>query len=641
MTAMDERNIYLEDIPLDEARARLSAALEAAGKAAPLPGERVSLDDALGRVTAEPVWALISSPHYHAAAMDGYAVRAADTLGATETRPVALTVPEQAHPVNTGAPLPDSCNAVVMIEQTQALGDDRIEIRAPVAPWQHVRMMGEDMVATELILPANHVLRPHDLGAIAGCGHSSVVVRRRPRVAILPTGSELVGPDSAPRPGDVIEYNSIVLGAQVRAAGGEFTRWTALPDDQDAIRAAIVEAAADHDLVLVLSGSSAGSRDFTAGALRQAGTLLVHGVAVRPGHPVIMGMVTDVPVIGVPGYPVSAALTGEIFIRPLLHQWAGQSAPRQERIRAVLTRKVASPTGDDDFVRVTVGQVGERTIVTPLARGAGVITSLVRADGLLHIPRFSEGLNAGSEVEVLLYRTLDEIARTVVVVGSHDPMLDLLGQYLAVRFPGYRLSSANVGSLGGLVAQKRGEAHLSGTHLLDPETGEYNVSYIRRTLGDQPVRVVTFVHREQGLMIAAGNPLGLQSLDDLPRARYVNRQRGAGTRVLLDYELGQRGIDPGQIEGYDREEYTHLAVAAAVAAGSADCGMGIRNAALALGLEFIPVAHERYDLVFPEAYSDLPMIQHVLALLADDEFRAAVAAQAGYDVREMGQPVAV
>lgn len=641
MTAMDERNIYLEDIPMGEARARLSAALEASGKAGPLPGERVALDDALGRVTAEPVWALISSPHYHAAAMDGYAVRAADTLGATETRPVALSVPAQAHPVNTGAPLPEGCNAVIMVEQTQPTGDDRIEIRAPVAPWQHVRMMGEDMVATELILPANHVLRPHDLGAVAGCGHSSVVVRRRPRVAVLPTGSELVAPDSAPRPGDVIEYNSIVLGAQVRAAGGEFTRWAPLPDNRDAIQAAIVEAAADHDLVLVLSGSSAGSRDFTASALRRAGTLLVHGVAVRPGHPVIMGMVSDVPVIGVPGYPVSAALTGEIFIRPLLHQWAGQSPPRQERARAVLTRKVVSPTGDDDFVRVTVGQVGERLIVTPLARGAGVITSLVRADGLLHIPRFSEGLNAGSEVEVLLYRSLDEIARTVVAVGSHDPMLDLLGQYLAVRFPGYRLSSANVGSLGGLVAQKRGEAHLSGTHLLDPETGEYNVAYIRRTLGDLPVRVVTFAHREQGLIIAPGNPLGLQSLDDLPRGRYVNRQRGAGTRVLLDYELGQRGIDPGQVEGYEREEYTHLAVAAAVASGSADCGMGIRNAALALGLEFIPVAHERYDLVIPEAVVDLPMIQHVLALLGDDEFRAAVAAQPGYDVREMGQAVRV
>ncbi len=637
----DNRTFYLEDIPLADAQARLWDALAEAGKDAPLPGEIVDLDAALGRVTAEPVWAKISSPHYHAAAMDGYAVNAADTLGATETRPIRISVPDQAWPINTGGPFPEQYNAVIMIEHTQPIGNNKIEIRAPVAPWQHVRMMGEDMVVTELVLPTNHVIRPVDLGAIAGCGHASVSVRRRPRVAILPTGSELTPPSANPEPGAVIEYNSIVLGAQIRAAGGEFTRWDALPDDVDAIRAALVEAATDHDLVLILSGSSAGSRDFTAHAVLQTGSLLVHGVAVRPGHPVIMGIVQNVPVIGVPGYPVSAALTGEIFIRPLIYRWLGQTPPVPDTIRGTLTRKIVSPTGDDDFVRVTVGKVGERTLVTPLKRGAGVITSLVRADGLLHIPRFSEGIDIGREVEVLLYRSAEAIAQTVVAVGSHDPMLDLLGQYLATRFPGYRLASANVGSLGGLVAQKRGEAHLSGTHLLDPVTGTYNVPYIQRTLGNLPVKVVTFTHREQGLIVAPGNPLGIESLGDLPRLRYVNRQRGAGTRVLLDFELEQRGIDPAKVNGYDREEYTHLAVAAAVASGSADGGLGIRSAALALNLDFIPVTHERYDLVIPVIYLDLPMIQHVLALLEDDEFRAAVGAQPGYDVAAMGQIVPI
>jgi putative molybdopterin biosynthesis protein len=636
---MDERNIYLEDIPLDEAQAQLQAALELGGKSEPLPGEFVSLDEAVGRVTAEPIWAKISSPHYHAAAMDGYAVRAADTMGATETRPVRLDIPAQAVPVNTGAPLPAETNAVIMIEQTQPVGDDSIEIRAPVAPWSHVRMMGEDMVATELVLPANHSLRPHDLGAIAGCGHTGVMVRRRPRVALLPTGSELVPPGEAPQPGQVIEYNSIVLGAQIRESGGEFTRWNPLPDETQAIQNAIIEATRDHDLVLVLSGSSAGSKDFAAQAVKNGGRLLVHGVAVRPGHPVIIGVVNNVPVIGVPGYPVSAALTGEIFIRPVLRQWAGLPPAQYGHVKATLTRKITSPTGDDDFVRVTVGQVGDRMLVTPLARGAGVITSLVRADGLLHVPRFSEGLDAGTEVDVRLYRSPEDIARTAVVVGSHDPMLDLLGQFLAVRFPGYQLASANVGSLGGLVALRRGEAHLSGTHLLDADTGEYNISYIHRTLGDLPVRVVTFAHREQGLIVAAGNPLKIQSVDDLVRTRYANRQRGAGTRVLLDYELSRHGMSPDQIDGYDREEYTHLAVAAAVASGSADCGMGIRNAAISLGLDFVPMGYERYDLVVPAAYVDLPMIRHVLSLLDDDEFRAAVAAQPGYDSSAMGQPV--
>lgn len=638
-TQDDQRNIYLEDIPLDEAQARWWEAITSTGKGEALPGELVPLDEALGRITAEPVWAKISSPHYHAAAMDGYAVRAADTLGATETRPVRLGVPAQALPVNTGAPFDAPYNAVIMIEHTQPVGDDAIEIRAPVAPWQHVRMMGEDMVATELVLPANHSLRPADLGAVAGCGHTSVKVRRRPRVAILPTGSELTPPNADPPPGAVIEYNSIVLGAQVHETGGTFTRWDTLPDDVDAIQAALVAATTDHDLVLVLSGSSAGSRDFTAHAVSQTGTLLVHGIAVRPGHPVIMGVVNQVPVIGVPGYPVSAALTGEIFMRPVLYHWLGQTPPPQPIIRATLTRKLVSPVGDDDFVRVTVGQVGDRTLVTPLQRGAGVITSLVRADGLLHVPRFSEGMDISSEVDVRLYRPVDVIKQTVVAVGSHDPMLDLLAQFLAARFPGYRLVSTNAGSLGGLVAQKRREAHISGTHLLDPATGTYNVPYIKRTLDDLPIRVVTFTHRDQGLIVALGNPLAIESLDDLPRLRYVNRQRGAGTRVLLDYELEQRGIDPATINGYDREEYTHLAVAAAVASGSADCGLGIRNAALALNLDFIPVTLERYDLVLPESYIDLPMIQHVLALLNDEEFRAAVAAQPGYDVAAMGQIV--
>ncbi|MBN1430940.1 MAG: molybdopterin biosynthesis protein [Anaerolineae bacterium] len=637
----DNRNIYLEDIPLDEAQTRLLSALESCDKWQSLPGERVSLDGALGRVTAEPIWANVSSPHYHAAAMDGYAVRASDTLHATETHPVSLAVPGQAIPVNTGTPLPNETNAVIMIENTQLIGKDQIEIRTAVAPWQHVRLVGEDMVMTELVLPANHRLRPVDLGAIAGCGHTDVLVRRRPRVAVLPTGSELVSPNESLQPGQVIEYNSIVLGAQIRENGGEFTRWPALPDEPEAIRSAILEASASHDLVLVLSGSSAGSRDFTARAVREAGSLLVHGVAVRPGHPVIIGLVNAVPVIGVPGYPVSAALTGEIFVQPMLYRWLGLPAPRREQIKATLTRKLTSPGGDDDFVRVAVGQVGDRMLATPLTRGAGVITSLARADGLLHIPRFSEGLNAGSEVDVQIYRSRDEIAQTVVAVGSHDPMLDLLSQFLAVRYPGYRLSSANVGSLGGLMAQKRGEAHLSGTHLLDPETGEYNTSYIHRILGHTPVRVVTFVHREQGLIVMPGNPLRITSLDDLERASYINRQRGAGTRVLLDYELGKRGIDPSRVTGYDREEYTHMAVAAAVASGSADCGMGIHSAATALGLVFIPVAHERYDLVIPAQSFDLPMIRHILSLLNDAEFRAAVAAQPGYDVSAMGQEVSL
>ncbi len=669
-----KRNIYLEDIPLEEAWAAFTAALDEAGLARPLPAETVPIAEAAGRVTAEPVWARLSAPHYHASAMDGYALRARDTEGATETRPLHLTLvdagvaePRQRRPaqaVNTGQPLPHWANAVVMIEHTQQVEDEQgapaIEIRSSVPPWHHVRPMGEDMVATELVLPANHRLRPVDLGALAGSGHASVPVYRRPRVAVIPTGSELVAidrlADQAIAVGQIIEYNSLVLSAQAEGWGATATRWPIVPDEFQAIQQAVAEAAADYDLILVNAGSSAGSEDYTAHVVRSLGRLLVHGVAVRPGHPVILGLIdltsaslqatattekngpTMVPVIGVPGYPVSAALTGELFVEPLLALWAGQPAHQPPTIDATVTRKIVSHTGDDDLVRVAVGKVGERVMATPVSRGAGVITSLVRADGLIRIPRFSEGVDAGARVSVQLYRTPAEIERTIVAIGSHDLTLDLLAQFLAGQAEGLRLTSANVGSLGGLVALRRGEAHLAGSHLLDPETGEYNNSYVRRYLPDQEIVLLTLVGREQGWIVSPGNPKNLVGWADVvnPDLRMVNRQRGAGTRVLLDYQLGLMGVDAGDVRGYEREEYTHLAVAAAVASGTADAGLGIRAAARALQLDFVPLAQERYDLVIPRQHYESDLMQPLLALLHDEAFRSSVAQMPGYDVSIMG-----
>jgi len=661
---MRKRSVYLHDIPMDEARAAFRAALEEAGLWGPFPGEDVPLSEAAGRVTAEPVWAAVSAPHYHASAMDGYAVRSRDTQGASETQPVTLQTVEDdadlernarpAKPVNTGHAMPSWANAVIMIEHVQPAGNGELVIRAPAAPWQHVRQMGEDMVATELVLPANHTLRPVDVGAVAGSGHASIRVRRRPRVAIIPTGSELVSAERAARGeierGQIIEYNSLVLGAQVEEWGAEAVRWHIVPDDYDSLKAAVAEAAAGHDLVLVNAGSSAGTEDYTVHIVNELGEVLVHGIAVRPGHPVIFGMLRvpsaeggerAVPVIGVPGYPVSAALTGEIFVEPLVKRWLGQPPAEPPVLAATISRKVVSPPGDDDYVRVTVGQVGERVIATPLSRGAGVISSLVRADGIVRIPRFSEGLDAGADVTVHLYRSPAEIARTIVAIGSHDITLDLLAQYLAERAPGMRLSSANVGSLGGLVALRRGEAHLGGSHLLDPDTGDYNWRYLDQYLPGRDVVLVTLVRREQGLIVPEGNPQNIAGIDDLTRedVTIVNRQRGAGTRLLLDYELAQRGIDAAQVQGYGREEYTHLAVAAAVASGTASTGLGVRAAARALRLGFVTVGWERYDLVIPREHYESELLQPLLGLLHDEAFRAAVAALPGYDVGPMGEVV--
>jgi putative molybdopterin biosynthesis protein len=679
-----KRNIYLEDIPLDEAWAAFVAALAEANLWRPLPAEIIPVAEANGRVTAQAVWAKISAPHYHASAMDGYALRAADTESATETAPVRFRllktgedeglVERPAQAVNTGHPLPAWANTVVMIEHTQpvTLADGRpgIELRASLPPWHHVRPLGEDMVATELVLPANHKLRPVDLGALAGSGHATVSVYRRPRVAVIPTGSELVAAETAaqpPRPGQIIEYNSIVLAAQVESWGGRATRWPIVPDNFAAIQAAVRQAMSTHDLILLNAGSSAGSEDYTAHVVQSLGRLLVHGVAVRPGHPVVLGighqgsesdqrpaaspqpspphpltpspLHPPVPIIGVPGYPVSAALTGEIFVEPLLARWQGQPPYQPPVMQAILTRKVTSSTGDDDYVRVAVGKVGDKVMATPISRGAGVITSLVRADGIVRIPRFQEGVEAGRPVTVHLYRSPADIERAILVIGSHDLTLDLLAQFLAERRQGLRLASANVGSLGGLIALRRGEAHLAGSHLLDPAAGDYNASYVRRYLPDQEVFLVTLVGREQGWIVPPGNPKKLSGWADVvqPDIRLVNRQRGAGTRVLLEYELSRLGLDPTQVRGYEREEYTHLAVAAAVASGVADTGLGIRAAARALNLGFVPLGHERYDLIIPKVHYESELLRPLLDLLHDDTFRTAVAALPGYDITPMGQ----
>jgi putative molybdopterin biosynthesis protein len=539
-----------------------------------------------------------------------------------------------------------------------------------VTPWSHVRALGEDIVATQLVLAAGQVLRPVDLGAIAAAGHAEVKVARRPRVAILPTGTELVPIGSPLEPGDILEYNSLVQAAQVNAWGGEAVRFPITPDSFEAIVARVQEAARDCDLILLNAGSSAGAEDFSAKVVEKLGTLLVHGVAVRPGHPVILGLIrgdgshavppgmgarlAQIPIIGVPGYPVSAALTAEIFVEPLIAKWLGRRPTELPTESATLTRKVASPGGDDDYLRVAVGRVGDKVLAAPLARGAGIITSLVRADGLVVLPRGVQGAEAGEQVRVHLYRSKAEIERTIFCIGSHDMTLDLLAQFLAEH--DRRLASANVGSLGGLVALKRGESHLAGSHLLDPETGEYNLSYIRQYLSGVPVRVYGFVGREQGLIVRKGNPKGIKGLGDLTRpeacpakspkgepsrrVRYVNRQRGAGTRLLFDYHLDRSGIAASSIQGYSQEEYTHLGVAAAVASGRADCGLGIPAAAQSLDLDFVPLFQETYQLVIPKVYAESELLAPLFSVINNKDFHDAVAAMPGYNIGEMGKLVA-
>jgi len=666
--------IYLHDIPLPKAIEHLRAALDRIGRWALLGIEEIPLDeDGLGRILADPIWAKISSPHYHSSAMDGFAVRSTDTAGAMQTHPKTLIYGSHVEYVDTGDPLPAWANSVIMIEKVEPLDElgqpstdsrkpDAIRIREAVPPWFNVRLMGEDMVATQLVLPAGHRLRPVDLGAIAGCGHKIIKVARKPKIIIIPTGTELkpIGEDVGP--GDIIEYNSMVLAAQIISWGGDAFRWPIVQDNFEEIRSKVKEAAGSADLILLNAGSSAGSEDFSAKVVESLGSLLVHGVAIRPGHPVIIGMIEicnhldrgskeagdglgllaeenilpHVPIIGVPGYPVSAALTGEIFVEPLIAKWLGRQPAEPIEIKATLTRKMTSPSGDDDYTRMVVGKVGEDVLAAPLSRGAGSISSLVRADGIVIVPRGSQGLSAGEEVSVRLYRSPGEIERTIFAIGSHDISLDVLAQFLSIQ--NRRLASTNVGSLGGLISLGRGESHVAGSHLLDPESGEYNLSYIQQYLPDISVRVVSLVRRDQGLMVQLTNPKGIRSLEDLIRddIQFINRQRGSGTRVLLDYEIGKLGFEPERIHGYDQEEFTHLGVAAAVASGRCDCGLGIAAAADGLGLGFIPLFQERYDLVIPTEFSESGLMEPFFHVLEDKKFKKVVEGMPGYDTSVMG-----
>jgi molybdopterin molybdotransferase/putative molybdopterin biosynthesis protein len=631
---------FIHDVPAAEARAAWRAACAAAGCPERVEALRLGLHEALGRVTAAPVWATRSSPSFDASAMDGIALRAADTVGASESTPVLLD-PGAYAVVDTGDPLPADFDAVVMREHVHHDDAGRAEVRGAAAPYQHVRSIGEDVSAGELLLPEGHRLRAVDVAAAAAAGAVDVLVRRRPVVAVVPTGDEIRPVGTDPAPGVILDTNSIMLAGQAEAAGCEAYRTDIVPDDPERIAAAVRDAAARADLVIVVAGSSAGRDDHTAAVVERLGTLAVHGVAVRPGHPVVMGTVGTTPVLGAPGYPVSAALTFDIFAAPLLAALEGAAPAEHPRARARIARKLASSMGMDDWVRVRLGRVGGDLVATPLPRGAGVLTSLVRADGLLVVPAGLEGHHAGAEVDVMLLRGVGEIDRTIVAIGSHDLVLDLAASEMRAADPGVTLASSNAGSLGGLVALRDGLCHIAGSHLLDPASGEYTLPYVERVLGDAGVAIVRLVHREQGLIVASGNPRRIGGIDDLAQEglRYVNRQRGAGTRVLLDHELRRRGIAPDTITGYAREEHTHLAVAAAVAAGRADAGLGVLAAARAFGLDFVPVTREPYDLVLRTETLDDPVTAALWALLEDPGFRAAVEDLGGYDTREMGRRI--
>ncbi len=630
------KQLFLTNVTVEEAWKRWLAVLP---EGLSLPDERIAVLDALGRVLAKPVMAAQSVPHYLAAAMDGIAVRSGETETADLQCPLRLARDQAFVWIDTGDPLPAGFDAVIMIEEVQPLPDGSVEIVQPAVAWQHVRGIGEDVVQSDLLLPRYQRLEPPDLAALAAAGCSQVDVIRVPRVMVIPTGDELVAAGDSPTTGQIVESNSLLLGGMLREWGVEPLVHAIVPDERTLLSAALLESAEQADILILNAGSSHGRDDYAVELIRALGEVAVHGVAIRPGKPVILGRIQDKPVVGVPGYPVSAALVMDLFVRPLIDRLLHQQAQAERLLDCRLTRRVVSAIGNREFVRVQVGQVGDSWVATPLGRGAGALTSLVKSDGFLVIPEQSEGFTEGDRVQVRLRRSERELTEKVVCIGSHDIALDLLSDAVRQRWSEFRLASAHVGSLAGLMALRRGEAHLAGTHLFDPTSSDYNVPYLERLFPSGGVTLVNLVLRQQGLICRPDLAAKLQSLADVVRQRlmFVNRQRGAGTRMLTDHLLQSAGLEPTDLLGYEREETSHLNVAAAVAGGAADAGMGILAAAKAFGLAFVPLVLERYDLAILSQHLQHPGIRQLLMGMQSPDFQQQVEALGGYAHTLTGQ----
>ena len=609
---------YLKLITLEEVRSLIRTSFPHTISSTSIP-----LEEATGRITAKPIFAKYSVPEVHLSAMDGIAVRSIDTHTASEQHPLVLGGVRR---VNTGNVVQAPYDAVIMIEDVSIDGD-RFTIRKAAAPWQHVRPAGEDIAESEMVLPSMHHIRPHEIGALAAYGITTIDVVSL-RVGLIPTGSELVFHGAYPAPGQVVESNTVMAAAWLETLGITCTRYPITTDEPDRIRQVIERGVEENDLVIVSAGSSAGTHDFTAEIIREMGVLLAHGVAIKPGKPVIIGKVEGTPVIGMPGYPLSALTVIREIIIPLLANY-GITAPAKETLNARLTASLHSEVGTDEFVLLSVGKIGGQYVATPQSRGAGVQMSAVRANAYLIVPRNLEGYEAGSEAPVTLMVTRAQADSALLITGSHDPSIDYLADMLQRR--GIEVHSTHAGSMGGLMALMKGDCHAAPMHLLC-DSGDYNTWYLEKYLPGEDLVILTVAGREQGIVSKDG--IGL---DDLKGRQFINRQKGSGTRILLDYELNKRGIDPASIPGYDREVTTHIAVGLAVKTGEADAGMCVYSAAKTLGLKFVPVGNERYEIITRKEHLSDPRVAALFETVSSPEFTGTLDRLGGYDTSETGQ----
>ena len=618
---------YLNNTPLEKAREEYLVHLKNRGFE--YKTENVSSFEASGRVLSKAVYAKICSPHYNASAMDGIAVKADTTYGASESNHIILNS-EQYTVVDTGDPLPECTDAVIMVEDITEIGDGKVSIISAVHPWQNVRQVGEDICMGDMIAPSFAKITPSLCGAFLAGGVLETQCIKKPVFGIIPTGDEIVSPKENPEKGEIIEFNSTIFSSMLSQWNAENKIYPIIKDKKDLLKEVISKAAEECDAVLVLAGSSAGRDDYTSAIITELGEVVFHGLAIKPGKPAVLGNIGNVPVVGLPGYPVSAIVVMEEIVKGIVEQYYKKAQATHQYVKAILGKRVVSSLKYQEFVRETLGKSGDSLIAVPLSRGAGVITSFTKADGILTVPQDCEGFEAGEEVEIRLLKDTSEIEDSLIVTGSHDPLIDELTDMIKSENPAFNLTSSHVGSMGAITALKNKQAHLGFIHLLDTETGEYNKSYVQKHFSEDGVRLIKGVGRVQGLMVKKGNPLNIRSFTDITKVRYVNRQLGSGTRILCDYLLAQNSIDKKDVDGYRNEEYTHTAVAALIAAGNADCGLGIYSAAKMYDLDFIEICIEEYDILIDEQNYDSEQVQTFLTAIKSDKFKQRLNEMGGY-----------
>jgi len=607
---------YLSLISFEEA-------IDTMKKSAPAPGraETVLIDRAVGRVLSEPVYARFTVPGTNVASMDGLAVRSAQTRAATDKSPLVLA---DAARINTGQPLPPSCDAVIMIEDVWE-EDGKWLIRKPAAPWQHVRPAGEDIRKGDLILPRRHQVRAIDIGALASYGIAFVSVLSV-RVGIISTGSELVPLGIAPAPEQGVESNNFLAEAYLSSMGATCKRYPLVPDDRDRIAGQLLQAVRENDLVLLSAGSSAGTTDYAEEILKSSGRLLFHGVGIKPGKPVMMGLVEKVPVIGMPGYPVAAHTVVREFAARLLEHW-GMAPHPAYRVKASLGQTLTSDLGYDEFVPVCTGVVDGKCVAIPLSRGFGVQSALLRSNGYICIPSTDEGFEAKRDVDVTLYGSPLLLENCILTVGSQDIPLDLLADRVADRGISLRCCPSN--NLGSMMALRSRVCHAASVHV--PVIGGETVPGFFGAQKDFPISRVVLA--EQPLGIASRERLGS---GDLQKVRILNTRRGTANRVVLDAYLAKRGIPPTAMEGYTEEVKNPDVIAPRIAARIADAGICTRRSAEAAGLAFLPLGTDSYELIMNAGSGEDPRMEELEEEIRSDAYKGRLSAVGGYDTGNTG-----